>query len=108
MKGNKLNFESGNLVVDYIFFNIQGLVDRKQVEIIAKYLFQILAFNSTFVKGPNGNEEDLFFDSHNQLLFYSSKHDTYWSGTKVDFSGKNATQLYSIVKQQKFDWNILN
>lgn len=108
MKGNKLNFESGNLVVDYIFFNIQGLVDRKQVEIIAKYLFQILAFNSTFAKDLNGNEEDLFFDSHNQLLFYSSKHDTCWSGIKIDFSGKNAIQLYSIIKYQKFDWNILN
>ena len=52
------------------------LFEPKQVEIIAKYLFQILAFNSTFAKGPNGNEEDLFFDSHNQLLFYSSKYNT--------------------------------
>ena len=114
MKQNKLTFESKNLVVDYISFNIQGLVDRKQVERIAKYFFQILAFNSTFAKGPNGNEEDLFFDCQNQhqlsfrYYLYASEYVTYWSGTKVDFSGNNATQLYSIIKPQKFDWNIFN
>lgn len=54
MLQNKLTFESENLVVDYISFNIQGLVGRKQVEIIAKYFFQILGFNSTFAKGSTG------------------------------------------------------
>lgn len=114
MKQNKLSFESENLVVDYISFNILGLVDRKQVEIIAKFFFQILAFNSTFAKGSNGNKEDLFFDSQNQYQvsfrydLYASEYTTYWSGTKADFSGKNATQLYNIIKQQKFDWNIFN
>ena len=63
---NKLSFESEKLVVDYISFNIQGLVDRKQVERIAKYFFQTLGFNSTFAKGSTGKEEDLFFDFRNQ------------------------------------------
>ena len=66
MKPNKLTFESESLVVDQISFNIQGLVDTKQVERIAKYLFQILGFNSTFAKGSTGKEEDLFFDFRNQ------------------------------------------
>lgn len=114
MKENKLSFASENLVVDYISFNIQGLVDRKQVERIAKYFFQILGFNSTFAKGSTGKEEDLFFDFQNQhqvsfrYYLYASEYTTYWSGTKVDFSGKNATQFYSIIKQQKFNWNIFN
>ena len=114
MNPTKLSFESEKLVVDYISFNIQGLVDRKQVERIAKYFFQNLAFNATFAKGPNGNEENLFFDSQNQhqvsfrYYLYASEYATYWSGTKVDFSGKNATQLYNIIKQQTFDWNIFN
>ena len=112
MKQVKLTFESENLVVDYISFNIQGLVDRKHIEKIAKYFFQILGFNSTFAKGSTGKEEDLFFDFQNQhrvsfrYYLYASEYSTYWSGTKVDFSGKNATQLYTIIKQQKFDWNI--
>jgi len=109
MNQNKLSFESENLVVDYISFNIQGLVGRKQVEIIAKYFFQILGFNSTFAKGSTGKEEDWFFDFRNQhqvsfrYYLYASEYTTYWSGTKVDFSGKNATQFYTLIKQQKFD-----
>ena len=42
MKQNKLSFESEKLVVDYISFNIQGLIDRKQVKRIAKYLFFLI------------------------------------------------------------------
>jgi len=109
-----ITFESENLVVDYISFNIQGLVGRKQVERIAKYFFQILGFNSTFAKGSTGKEEDLFFDFRNQhqvsfrYYLYASEYTTYWSGTKVDFSGKNATQFYTLIKQQKFDWNIFD
>jgi hypothetical protein len=93
----KLTFESESLVVDYISFTIQGLIDRKQTERIAKYFFQILAFNSTFAKGSTGKEKDLFFDSQNQhqvffrYYLYASEYTIYWSGTKVDFSGKNAT-----------------
>ena len=43
-----------------------------------------------------------------QNYLYASEYTTYWSGTKVDFSGKNATQFYSIIKQQKFDWNLFD
>jgi len=114
MTQNKFTFESENLVVDWISFNIQGLVDKKQVERIAKYLFQNFNFNSTFAKGSKGEEEDLFFDSRNQhrvsfrCYLYAPKYANYWSGTKVNFSGKNATQFYTIIKQQKFDWNIFD
>lgn len=106
MQETRLTFESENLVVDYISFNIQGLVGRKQVERIAKYFFQILGFNSTFAKGSTGNEEDLFFDFRNQhqvsfrYYLYASEYTTYWSGTKVDFSGKNATQIYTLTNRR--------
>lgn len=112
MTQNKLTFESESLVVDYISFNIQGLVDRKQVKRIAKHFFQILGFNSTFAKGSTGKEEDLFVDSRNQhrvsfrYYLYAPEYTTYWSGTKVGFSVKNATQFYNIIKQQKFYWNL--
>ena len=105
MNQNKLTFEFENLVIDYIYFNIQGLVDRKQVERIAKYFFQILAFNSTFAKGPNGNKEDLFFNFQNQYkvsfryYFYVSKYTTYWSGIKADFLSKKATQPCNIITE---------
>ena len=62
MNRNKLTFESQNLVVDWIGFNIQGFVD---VRPIVKYLFQNFRFNSTFAKGFTGKEKDLFFDFRN-------------------------------------------
>jgi hypothetical protein len=50
MNQNKLSFESENLVVDYISFNIPG---SGNTESIAKYLFEKVNFNSTFAKGQN-------------------------------------------------------
>lgn len=114
MSENKLSFESENLVVDWIGFNIQGLVDRNQVEQIAKYLFQNLGFNSTIVKIINGKwkSESLNYTSQNrfQVSFRHQEYDpevkSFWVGTKIDFSGKNAAQFYQIIQTQKFDWSI--
>ena len=51
---NKLTFQSENLVIDYISFNIPG---SDNTESIAKYLFEKFNFNSTFVKGQNGTSK---------------------------------------------------
>ena len=111
MSKNKLSFESENLVVDWIGFNIQGLVDRNQVEQIAKYLFQNLGFNSTIVKIINGKwkSKSLNYTSQNQfqVSFRHQEYDpevkSFWVGTKIDFSGKNADQFYNLIKEQRFD-----
>ena len=42
MKQNKLSFESENLVIEYISFNIP---DSDNTESIAKYLFEKFNFN---------------------------------------------------------------
>lgn len=54
MNRNKLSFESQNLVVDYISFNIKGLIDLKS---IAKYFFEIFNFNSIIATSQNGKEK---------------------------------------------------
>ena len=46
-------------IVFYLIDRNMEVIDRKQVERIAKYLFQIFGFNSTFAKGSTGKEEDL-------------------------------------------------
>ena len=46
MNPNKLSFESENLVLDYITFNLPG---SPNLEPIAKYLFQKFYFNSTII-----------------------------------------------------------
>jgi len=109
MKQNKFSFESENLVVDWIGFNIQGLVDKKQVEIIAKYFFQNFGFNSTFAIGFDGKEESLFENSKNkyQVYFRAYKYsDIYWNGIKIDFSGKNGNQFYNFILMNEVNWKI--
>ena len=64
MNHTQFSFESENLQVDWIGFNIQGSVDLKS---IAKYLFETFGFNSTIVKRINGKwkSESLNYDSQN-------------------------------------------
>ena len=50
----KINFQTENLVVDWISFNIKGLTDP---EPIARYLFESFRFNSTIRKGSKGKTE---------------------------------------------------
>ena len=111
MLQNKLSFESENLVVDYISFNIQGLIDPK---LIANYLFQNFGFNYTIEKRINGKWKSESSNSARQNQFkvsfrqheYNPEAKSFWVGTKIDFSGKNATQIYKAMRAQKFDWNI--
>ena len=109
MSIDKLNFKSENLTVDWIGFNIQGLVNIKQVKQIAEYLLLNFGFNSTFAIGPNGKQETLFFNSKNKYQVYFRVYrysDIYWDGLKIDFSGNNAAQVYQFIQEQKLDWNI--
>ena len=45
-----------------------------------------------------------------QVSFRQHEYDpeikSFWVGTKIYFSGNNATQFYKIIQQQKFDWDI--
>jgi len=63
MNQNKFSFESENLVVNYISFNITGLANT---ESIAKHLFEKFNFNSTFAKGQNGTPKSWFYLLKNQ------------------------------------------
>jgi hypothetical protein len=111
MNQNKLSFESENLVVDWIGFNIQGLLNRKQVERIAKYLFENFRFNSTFALGSDGKQETLFSNLKNkyQVYFRAYKYsDIYWDGIKIDFSGRNGHQFYKLIAANQVNWEILN
>lgn len=109
MNRNQYSFESENLVVDWIGFNIQGFVEKKQIRQIAEYLFHNFRFNSIFAVGLDGKEEALFKDPKNnyQVSFRLYRYsDIYWDGIKIDFSGNNAAQVYNLIQKQKFDWNI--
>jgi hypothetical protein len=63
MSKSKFSFESENLVVDWIRFNIQRFVDKKQIKQIAEYVFLNFGFNSTLTIGLDGKKEFLFNES---------------------------------------------
>ena len=113
MNQNKLTFESQNLVVDWIGFNIEGLTD---LEPIANYLSESLGFNSTIVKKINGKwkSESLNYDKLNkfQVSFrqydYNPEFKSYWVGTKVYFSGNNAAHFYSYIKIHSLNLDIFD
>lgn len=107
MNQSKFSFESENIQVDWIGFNIKGFID---VKTIANYLFQNFQFNSTFITKSDRKQEILFFNSRNKNHVYFTAYkysDIYWDGIKIDFSGKNAAQIYKNIQKQEFDWNIL-
>ena len=112
MNQNKLTFDTENLGVDWVGFNIEGSID---LEPIANYLFELLGFNSTITKKINGKwkSESLNYDKLNkfQVSFrqydYNPEFKSYWVGTQVIFSGKGADYFFKLIKTEIFDWNLL-
>jgi len=111
MNQNKFSFESENLQVDYLTFNIQGTADFDLVNRIAKYLFQHFAFNS-IISNCSKNKKHLFFSSKNrhqvEFAVYqcAPELNSFWDGTQIRFSGKNATRFYQLIQQQKINWHL--
>lgn len=94
-----LNFDSENLVVDWISFNIQGLTDPR---IIARRLFS--RFNSFIT--VDDQHRIRFSDPRNNYNVSLRQYNRNWVGTQIIFSGKNAAYFYKLIKTQKFDWSI--
>ena len=108
---NQINFQSENLVVDWISFNIKGLTDP---EPIAIYLSESFGFNSIITKGSKRKSESLVSKFENQYQVFFKQYDynpelkSFWARTKVNFSGDNATYFYSLIKEKRVDWNIFD
>jgi len=84
-----LNFQSQNLVVDWISFNIQGLTDPRTIDGGPGIGFHGLKKKyKVFIRQYMGSKG-------------------YWFGTQIIFSGKDAANCYNLIKTQKFDWTIL-
>jgi hypothetical protein len=101
-----INFDSENLVVDRISFNIQGLTSKTGIKRIARRLSShftpLVIINNEFGIGYSGLRNKY----HVSLRQYTVSKG-YWVGTQIIFSGKNAAHFYKLIKTQKFDWKIL-
>jgi len=106
-----LTFESENLVVDWISFNITGCTDP---EPIANYFSESFGFNSFLKETYKGKSEVLISEITNryQVYFikstYNPEYNSYWNGITVSFSGQNAAYFYQKVKDGLVDWNVFD
>jgi hypothetical protein len=112
MQQNKLSFESENLVIDWISFNIKELTDPKQIAKIALYLSKSFGFNSQIKENYENHFEDLIFENKNRgkvsFIRFTSTFNPYWTGTTISFPGQNAAYIYTFIKEGKIDWNLFD
>jgi len=94
---NKLSFESENLVVDYISFNLEGVAHR-----LLKYFTPHVLIDDV----PSISFHGLKKNYKVSVCHYTGSK-SYWVGTQIIFSGKNASYFYNLIKTQNFDWSIL-
>ena len=98
-----ISFESENLVVDWVSFNIQGLTSETGMKKIASHLSS--RFTPLIIIDNESRIEycGLSNKYHVSLRQYTKNN---WVGTQVIFSGENAAYFYKLLKTQKFDWSI--
>jgi hypothetical protein len=100
---NSISFDSENLLVDWVSFNIQGLPDPRTIACgLSKHFTPHVLID---------DEPKIGFHVFKKKYKVSVRQYTgskgYWVGTKIIFSGKDAAHFYKLIKTQKFDWQIL-
>lgn len=99
----KISFNSENLKVDWVSFNLKGLVNTK---IIADRLSNYFTPHVMI----DGKPEIRFHGLQKKYKVYIHQYTGskgYWIGTKIIFSGKNANYFYTLLKTRNFDWSLL-
>jgi hypothetical protein len=99
----KISFDSEGLVVDWFSFNLEGLVDPG---IIAGRLSKYFTPHSLIDNVP-GIAFHGFRKKYKVFIHQSTGSKGYWIGTKIIFSGKNASYFYKLLKNRNFDLSLL-
>jgi hypothetical protein len=101
-----MNFETEKLVVDWIGLNLQ---DCKNWLVIGGYLFNWFNFNVLRKTTESSSLERIFWNEKNsyQCIFVENRNG-FWRGVRINFSGKNGTYFYNLVKKKAFDWDYLD
>jgi hypothetical protein len=103
MKENKLTFESENLVVDYISFNLQGLTDPRIIAArLSKHFTPHVIIDDVPTIGFHGLKK-----KYKVSVRQYRESKSYWVGTQIIFSGKDAAYFYKLIKTEEFDWSLL-
>ena len=98
-----ITLDSENLQLDWISFNPEGLIDPKIIAgRLLKYFTPHVLMDDVPSIGYHGFKKKYKVSIHQ---YTGSKG--YWIGTRIIFSGKNASYFYKLLKTGKFDWSLL-
>jgi len=98
-----ITLDSENLQLDWISFNLEGLIDPKIIAgRLLKYFTPHVLIDDVPSIGYHGFKKKCKVSIHQ---YTGSKG--YWIGTRIIFSGKNASYFYKLLKTGKFDWSLL-
>jgi hypothetical protein len=98
-----LSFDSENLALDWISFNLEGLIDPRIIaHRLLKYFTPHVLIDDVPSIGFHG-----FKKKYKVSILQYTGSKGYWVGTKIIFSGKNAAYFYKLIQTQRFDWDLL-
>ena len=97
------NFDSENLKVDWLSFNLEGLVDPG---IIANRLSKHFIPHVLIDNVPSISFHGLKKKYKVSVRQYKGSK-SYWVGTQIIFSGKGAGYFFKLIKTEIFNWNLL-
>jgi hypothetical protein len=97
------NFDSENLKVDWISFNLEGFMDPRIIAgRLSKYFTPHVLTDDVPRIAFHGLRK-----KYKVSIYQITGSKGYWIGTKIVFSGKNASYFYKLLKTRNFDWNLL-
>ena len=100
---NVTNLNSENLVVDWLSFNLEGLMDPIIIaNRLAKHFTPHVLIDNVPTIGFHGLKKKYKVS----IRQYTGSR-SYWVGTQIIFSGKDAAYFYKLIKTEKLDWSLL-
>ena len=112
MEKIKYSFESQKTQVDYITFNIKNAVH--DIRKTARYFNRVSKFNGCYYDKEIGiKSKKTYINFTNtsymlEMVFVFNSSPVNRSTSLIQFSGRNASQFYAILKNQEFNWQIFN
>ena len=99
MNQNKFSFKSENLLVDWISFNLEGLMDTKIIaHRLLKYFTPHVLIDDVPSIGFHGFKKKYKVSIHQYTGLKG-----YWVGTQIIFSEKNVAYFYKLIQTQRFN-----
>ena len=97
--------EAESLKIDYLRFNLKSVLPDSEISTLATY-FRRSGF-SCYKKEHDKSQKrtSIFDDKYFEVTFVL--YTPYQEGTHLEFAGESAKQLYSLIKSNKFNTNLL-